>query len=199
MDQLNPNGFIIQDASTIMYRPNNFKYFGINAFPSFPLTCFTDELSRSLSKKQQSRRCSDGKYERLEFISDPILLEQYLSVCQSKNIPVRVLFVESRYEQELWIDSTPDRVILGFEYCPLPVDEQIISDVDWYPPLKNFWTNLNSYGLFSSYQDAQLFQNSYDKYVSTDQIGDGIERAYIMRISVVSQNSLLKLSTGNSM
>ena len=194
MRRLCPNGFIIQDKDTAMYTPNHFNYIGVNSLASFPLCCFSDELSRSLVKRQQSRRCADGKNVVLEFISERNLLEQYLFACQTKSIPIRLLFVESFYRDELWNSPVPDRDVLGFEYCPIPIDEQIISDIDWYPPLRCFWAKLNTFGLFNSYQEAKSFQKIYDKLVSSNQIGDGIENAYIMRVSVV--NPALYLNTG---
>ena len=51
---------------------------------------------------------------------------------------------------------------------------------------------MNSFGLFNSYQEAESFKKSYDKYVASGEIGDGIEEAYIMRVSVVSTFSFLK-------
>ena len=192
MKQLQPNGFVVQDISTAMFIPTNFKYSGINAFCTFPLDSFSDKLSKSVSERQFAKRSEDGKYEILEFISDPALLTEYLSVCQQKNIQIRLLLVESSYEHEVWNDPIPDRTILGFEYCSFPADEQIVSDIDWYPPLRCFWHKLNSFGLFNSYQEAESFKKSYDKYVASGEIGDGIEEAYIMRVSVVSTFSFLK-------
>ena len=88
MKQLQPNGFVVQDISTAMFIPTNFKYSGINAFCTFPLDSFSDKLSKSVSERQFAKRSEDGKYEILEFISDPALLTEYLSVCQQKNIQI---------------------------------------------------------------------------------------------------------------
>ena len=66
-------------------------------------------------------------------------------------IEIRALFIESEYVDEVYKYELTQTRFLGYEYCPIPIDEQIITDLDWYEPFSVYLNKMNKYGLFDSY------------------------------------------------
>lgn len=181
----NANGILIQGLNDKTNFINNFSYQGVNAYFQYPLTYINDSESRGLTNEQQSKMISNNLYQILEFISDSDLYVRYLKKCNEMKIEIRTLFVESEYLDEIWKGELPKMKFLGYEYCPIPIDEQVITDMDWYEPFSIFWNKLNEYGLFNSYEDALEFAKVYDKAVENAEVGDGEIDTYICRISQV--------------
>ena len=103
-----------------------------------------------------------------------------------KGIRIRLLFLESQYQDEIWSGKAVQKRTLGYEYSPVPFDEQIISDLDWFSGLADFLPKLNKFGLFERLEDAQAFVERYDKLLLTGNLGDGLETAFLFRISIVA-------------
>lgn len=181
----NANGILIQGLSDKTNYIKNFTYLGINAYYQFPLTWFHDIECRKLTEKQQCKKISDDTYMSLEFISDLELCTQYVQKCREMNLGVRALFIESSYQDEIWIGSLPQMIFMGYEYCPIPIDEQIITDMDWYLPFSKHRAKLNKYGLFQSYADVKEFVAAYHQAFQAKCVGDGDMDAYICRVSQV--------------
>lgn len=180
------NGFLVQDLDSPIYSPRNFPYQGLIAYDLFPLIHFHDLESRELSQKQHCLRNDYGLLEMRELISDPNLLRRYVSECKKKGIRIRLLFLESQYQDEIWSGKAVQKRTLGYEYSPVPFDEQIISDLDWFSGLADFLPKLNKFGLFERLEDAQAFVERYDKLLLTGNLGDGLETAFLFRISIVA-------------
>lgn len=181
----NANGILIQGLSDETNYVKNFLYRGINAYFQYPLTYISDSESRTLTNEQQSKKVSDNLSIMLEFISDYDLYTRYLKKCNEMQIKVRVLFIESEYADEVWQGEIPKKKFLGYEYCPIPIDEQIVTDMDWHKPFSDYWGKLNEYGLFELYEDVLEFAKEYNKVVEVGNIGDGEMEAYICRVSQV--------------
>ena len=181
----NANGIVIQGLNDKTHFIKNFSYQGINAYSQYPLVGVNDSESRRITNEQQSKKLSNNLYLSQEFISDIGLFTRYLKKCDEMQIKVRALFVESGYSDEIWKDEFPKMIFLGYEYCPIPIDEQIITDMDWYKPFSNYWGKLNRYGLFNSYDDVLEFASEYNKVMAGGEIGDGEMEAYICRVSQV--------------
>lgn len=185
-----PNGIIIQQLTNPGRYSFSFPYNGVNAFHQYPLCGIHDPECLALTKEVFSKETNDGYYIQTEFMSSMELVNRYLRCCKKHRIPVRALFIESDYTDEIWTDTIPDMKFLGFEYCSLPFDNQIITDMDWSPCLSGFRSKLNANGLFDSFADAEAFREAYLKRMSEGMIGDGDMDAYIMRVSEVSQKIL---------
>ena len=57
------------------------------------------------------------------FFTDMELLKAYIAKCDSLEIPIRFLFVESsRYAEEIWPYEIPERTFLGYEVAEIPLD-----------------------------------------------------------------------------
>lgn len=179
------NGILIQGLDDKTNYIKNFGYKGINAYFQYPLTDANDSESRSLTNEQQSKEISDNQYVSLEFISDIDLYERYVKRCIEMKIEIRALFIESDYSNEIWKGTLPQMNFLGYEYCPIPIDEQVITDLDWYEPFSKYWEKLNKYGLFDSYTDVIEFVNEYTQVFLDEKIGDGEMDAYICRVSQI--------------
>ena len=74
---------------------------------------------------------------------------------------------------------------LGYEYCPVPLDEQIITDLDCFEHLKLYKSKLNKFGLFDIFDDVLLFKKAYDEFVDNEIIGDGLECSHIFKVYAV--------------
>jgi len=183
----NANGILVQGLNEKTNYIKNFSYQGVNAYFQYPLLNINDSECRRLTDEQQSKKNSENLYVSLEFISNNDLYTRYLKKCNDMQINVRVLFVESEYSDEIWEDALPQMMFLGYEYCPIPIDEQIITDLDWYEPFSVYWKKLNKYGLFDLYDDVLDFAREYNKVMKDGTVGDGEFDAYICRIFHVVQ------------
>ena len=67
----------------------------------------------------------------------------------------------------------------------MPVDEQIITDMDWYQGFSRFWPMLNAYGLFNTVEDVKGFVEAYNRAYLADEVGDGEADVFICRVSKV--------------
>ena len=76
----------------------------------------------------------------------------------------------------------PQLKFLGYEYSPIPWDDQVVTDFNWYNPLHQFIPKLNCNGLFNSIEEVAAFKKVYDVAVNNGDIGDNVE-AYICRVS----------------
>ena len=180
---MNKNGFIIQDINHPLFVPKTFIYNGINAFAAFPLESFNDDLARELTKRQQTKLV-DKKHVIQEFISDQELLKEYCKSCADHGLSIRLLFLESDYSQEAWMSESPATVFLGYEYCPVPIDFQIVSDLDWMPQLHKYVEKLNKHGLFDAHRSIKEFKLLYNKLLNINIAGDGLlpEDIFIFKV-----------------
>jgi hypothetical protein len=160
----------------------------------------SDSESRELNKEAEWRIISEQEYVSLEFISDSNVLLRYIQACRRHNIPIRLLFVESDYNSEVWAGPDIPKSFLGFEYNTIPLDNQVIADLFWYQPLFPFRERLNSWGLFSSEDDVMSFKNAYDQAYAQGEIGDGDMETHIFGLFEVQVDYALRclLNDANS-
>lgn len=182
--RLYKNGIIIQQLDKPTHFVTQFSYNGIHAYYQDALYGIKDEKCIELCERVFSKKCDDGLYQVLEFISDINLAKEYFLECKNQGIPTRALFIESTYTDELWDGELPQINLLGYEYSPIPLDNQVVTDIDWYKPLHQFIPKLNCDGLFNSFEDVTSFKKVYDAAVDNGDIGDDIE-TYICRISEI--------------
>ena len=182
------NGVIVQNLKS----PTGYmaKYLGANAYNHFPLCNVEDIECRRITREVFSKELEDGFYQSLEFISNKNLLMRYVELCKKHNIPLRVLFVESEYPFEQWTEEKPICRFIGYEYCEIPFDSQIITDFSWHTPLHCFRDKINEFGIFDNISDAQEFKNKYDKEFEEGNIGDGEMDTYICKLFEVDLNQL---------
>lgn len=191
------NGFLVQHLYDTPYgmetTTRTCGYLGLSARKSNPLSVLSDEESRELSREAEWRDVSAQEAILLEFISDPGILLRYVKVCQKKNIPIRLLFVESDYDGEVWIGPDIPKQFLGYEYNTIPIDNQIITDLSWYAPLAPFLNRLNRWGLFSALNEVTEFKDAYNKAFAQDEIGDGNMETHIFRLYEVQTDDILRI------
>lgn len=178
----NQNGIVIQSLDHKTNIVRSFVYDGIYAYHLYPLCWSSDKDCIALTRQQQSKEFEPGLYISLEFISDADLYRRYTGKCAEMGIPIRSLFIESDYAMEIWQAPLPPMRFLGYEYSPLPLDVQIISDMEWYKPFEKYRTQLNEHGLFPSYACAAEFAKMYQSIAATGDVGDGLEDAFIFHV-----------------
>ena len=190
-----PNGFLVQHLHEVPHGMENIidicGYHGLFARCVNPLSLFSDLESQELSKESQWRTVSDREYVLLEFISDPNVLLRYIKACLKHDIPIRLLFVESDYSEELWTGPEIPKKILGYEYNTIPIDNQIVTDLSWYRPLSSFLKGLNPMGLFASIEDVMFFKLAYDQAYDRGEIGDGDMQTHIFCLYEVQAEDIL--------
>ena len=195
------NGFLVQHRYEIPRIMEDMihacGYLGLSARHSDPLMTLPDRESRELSREATWREVSPGMYQMLEFISDPAILLRYLMACRDREIPVRLLFVESDYSQEVWTGPDIPKRCIGFEYSPVPIDNQIIGDLCCCESLAPFLKRLNSHGLFFTQEEAAAFKNAYDRAFAEGIIGDGDMEAHIFCLYEVNPEDVLLCLAGN--
>lgn len=180
------NGYLIQEINAPGYMPRHFNYEGMNAFSNYPLLGLQSDRCKELSDRQLFKR--DGAYSvNLEFVSDRKLLEEYVYECIKQGIKTRCLLIESDYQGErLFIpNEIPVSLVLGYELCTVPLDNQVVTDLDWFQPLFKFHSSLNQFGLFDDLDKAKEFEAEYNKYYQRGTIGDSFEYATIFRVSTL--------------
>ncbi len=182
MTQFTPNGYLIQDMDSPTSYVKTLPYFGINSYKNFPLSYINDKVCQELTDLQSTKTDANGYHQFLEFISQKSLYEDYIKCCFEKGVNVRVLFLESTYKNEVFLDELPKMSFLGYECCPIPLDEQIITDIELFEPLKIHKNKLNEYGLFNALDDIVLFKKEYEKFVSKELVGDGLEYPFIFKV-----------------
>lgn len=180
-----PNGFLIQDTSWHSDNVKTFSYKGIDAYGNEPLRFIGTRQCREISNRITSLKVGENEYVMREFISNKDDLDEYIRICRELSIPIRILFLESDYCDEIWKAPLPQMRFIGYEYCPVPIDCQIITDLDWCSQLEKHKLKLNEYGLFRTEEDAASFQKDYLKAEAEGYVGDGGVDAYIFKISVV--------------
>ena len=180
------NGVIIQDVCNPTHYVSNFNYQGIHAFHQHPLLGIADKECDELSDSILFKPSSDGMFECLEFISNKTIFNKYVDKCAALNIKIRVLFIESEYSYEVWDSEVPSLKLLGYEYCEIPFDSQIITDFNLYEPFKKFYSRLNKYGMFDNITDVYEFKKAYDNAWEKGYIGDGDMNTYVCRISEIN-------------
>ena len=199
MDLHYRNGFLIQHLYDHPHGMENIiqihNYYGLSARNSNPLSMLSTPECLSLSKKAEWHSISEHEHILLEFISNPDLLIQYIKTCQEYSIPIRLLFVESDYNGEVWTGPDVPKKFLGYEYNTIPIDDKIITDFSWYLPLAPFWDRVNSFGLFSSLDDVTLFTNAYKQAFDRGEIGDGDMQAHTFRLYEVQPDDVLRCKT----
>ena len=186
----NQNGIIIQSLKNKTNIVRSFVYDGIYAYHLYPLCWSSDKECIALTKQQQSKEVETGFYVSLDFISNVNLYKQYTKKCAEMGIPIRSLFIESDYDMEIWQEPLPPMRFLGYEYSPMPLDVQIISDIEWHKPFETYRQLLNEHGLFSSYEHAVEFAKVYQSVAAMGEVGDGLEDAYICRVSEVESSNM---------
>ncbi|HBL85011.1 MAG TPA: hypothetical protein DDZ99_08980 [Clostridiales bacterium] len=187
--KFNRNGFVIQqtDLPAIWLYELTINYHGISAFTDSPLIRYERYTEcRVVQKEAWSRDIGNGLYEELNFISNSDLLYRYIGQCKRFNIPLRLLFIESEMDAQIWSEPLPEMKFIGYEYCECPFDSQVITDFSWHEPFQKYRDKLNEYGLFSTLEDTQDFKMDYDKAFQEGIIGDGEMETYIFRVSEVS-------------
>lgn len=177
--QLFKNGYIVQDAGSDrcgmkmpFFAPKGYR--GIHRFIMFPLTfCQSDPVCRELSKKQSWRKISDNLFQLLEFISDEELLKQYVEACHGKSIPVRCLYIESDYEDEICQEKPQNIRFIGYEVTEIPFSDMTLCDLAINERFENYRQLLNENGLFANEGDAFKFKTEYKALLEQDLVGDG--------------------------
>ena len=131
--------------------------------------------------------------KRMVLMVDSILNDDYTRAMELHYEMVeliRALFIESEYAFEHWTEDKPACKFIGYEYCEIPFDSQIITDFSWYTPLHYFLNKLNGYGLFDGIDEAEEFKKKYDEEFEKGNIGDGEMDTFICRISEIDLNLL---------
>lgn len=185
------NGFLVQDVNAPTVFASKFNYKGITSFHLFPLDNINSTECLKLSEKQQFKRLKGNSFQSLEFITNYDFLCEYLLCCEKHNIITRTLFIESSYALETYNDRMPLMKFLGYELCPIPIDEQIITDLDWYPQFYKYHSKLNEFGLFSSYLDALKFKVDYEVECKKNIIGDGVGDYFICKVFSCENNQII--------
>ena len=185
--KLYPNGILVQGLTLPTNYLSSINYHGILAYHDFPLQFIRNEKCKAISNKVPNFLFDDGTSVQLQFISNMDLAVEYNAICPENAIDIRNLFIESCYPDELWNGVIPKTTFLGFEYCTIPFDCQIVTDMEWYEPFHLFRSKLNANGLFDSYEDAVEFKRAYDDAVKKNEVGDDNPPCFIFKISELSE------------
>ncbi|MBR6801372.1 MAG: hypothetical protein IKM61_06445 [Eubacteriaceae bacterium] len=185
------NGFIVQDEKYPYDHAGKFSYRGLCSYDLFPLMHINDPVCRKLTDEQFSREVAENEFVIPEFVSDYGLLKRYVMECVKREIGVRILFAESEYSEETYNGDLPVKEFLGYEYCPVPIDCQIITDLDLYEPFWKYHRLLNRSGLFDSYEEVISFAEEYCSEFDKGNIGDGEIDAYIFKVYEIDVKNIL--------
>ena len=188
------NGILIQDLQYPAFTLKRIKgkYLGVSSFYAEPLLTIKDPECQKLNDEATKIRFSDGYSTFLEFIPNLDILYRYLIKCKELNLGVRLLYIESDYPDEVCDYDFEDKKFLGYEYCEIPFDSQVITDFDWYEPLHKYYDLLNEYGLFNTVEDAEKFKAAYDDAFQKGYIGDGDMDTYIFKLYEVDAEKFIQ-------
>ena len=190
------NGILIQQINEknifLKKYADSFIYNGVHALNTAPLVWFKkdkdayifsdtplsdikkDREAEELFEKQISKKIGENAYKFLEFFTDKELLKAYIAKCDSLEIPIRFLFVESsRYAEEIWPYEIPERTFLGYEVAEIPLDPWTLLDLTRREQYECYRKALNENGLFKTEEEALDFLNVYQKELDAGLVGDG--------------------------
>ena len=135
------NGILIQDLQYPAFSLKRIKgkYLGVSSFYAEPLLTLQDPECQKLNDEATKKMFSDGYSTFIEFTPNLDILYRYLIKCKEFNLGVRLLYIESDYPDEVCDYDFEDKKFLGYEYCEIPFDSQVITDFDWYEPLHKYY------------------------------------------------------------
>lgn len=188
------NGVIIQSLSSPAFTLKRIKgkYLGVSSYHTDPLLMIPDSECQKLHNEVTWKRLNNEYSILLEFTPNLDVLYRYLIKCKEFNLGVRLLYIESDYPDEVCDYDFEDKKFLGYEYCEIPFDSQVITDFDWYEPLHKYYDLLNEYGLFNTVEDAEKFKAAYDDAFQKGYIGDGDMDTYIFKIYSVDAEKFIQ-------
>ena len=188
------NGILIQDLQYPAFSLKRIKgkYLGVSSFYAEPLLTLQDPECQKLNDEATKKMFSDGYSTFIEFTPNLDILYRYLIKCKELNLGVRLLYIESDYPDEVCDYDFEDKKFLGYEYCEIPFDSQVITDFDWYEPLHKYYDLLNEYGLFNTVEDAEKFKAAYDDAFQKGYIGDGDMDTYICKVYLVDAEKFIQ-------
>ena len=173
------NGILIQQTNDknifLKKYADSFIYNGVHIFCNTPLSNIRkDREAEELFEKQISKKIGENAYKFLEFFTDKELLKAYIAKCDSLEIPIRFLFVESsRYAEEIWPYEIPERTFLGYEVAEIPLDPWTLLELTRREQYECYRKVLNENGLFKTEEEALDFLNVYQKELDAGLVGDG--------------------------
>lgn len=188
------NGVIIQSLSSPAFTLKRIKgkYLGVSSYHTDPLLMIPDSECQKLHNEVTWKRLNNEYSILLEFTPNLDVLYRYLIKCKEFNLGVRLLYIESDYPDEVCDYDFEDKKFLGYEYCEIPFDSQVITDFDWYEPLHKYYDLLNEYGLFNTLEDAEKFKEAYDDAFQKGYIGDGDMDTYICKVYLVDAEKFMQ-------
>ena len=188
------NGVLIQDLRVPAFSLSkiNGKYLGVSSFYAEPLLTVKDPECERLHSEATKKMFSNGDCTYLEFISNLDLLYRYVIKCKELNIAIRLLYIESDYSYEVCDYDFSNKEFLGYEYCEIPFDSQVITDLDWYEPFHKYYSLLNEYGLFNTLKDVEIFKIAYDDAFQKGHIGDGEMDTYICKVYSIDTEQFIQ-------
>lgn len=188
------NGIFIQDLQYPAFSLKRIKgkYIGVSSFYGDPLLSIPDPECKKIYDEATWKRLDDEYSILLQFIPNLDILYRYLMKCKELNIGIRLLYVESDYPDEVCDYDFEDKKLLGYEYCEIPFDSQVITDFDWYEPLHKYYPLLNEYGLFNTLEDAEKFKAAYDEAFQKGYIGDGDMDTYVFKLYEVDAEKFIQ-------
>lgn len=195
---LTPNGFLIQDLTiedpTIKQLFSGTGYRGVHRYAQDPLTnnaLYRDSAVRELRDRRFSRPAGEGYWYINEFVSDPVLLREYLTGCYIYNRSYRLLFICSDYTDEIWDAPLPPMTLLGYECCEIPFDNCCIYELLGHEHyFAEHRQGLNEYGLFPSEAACDTFCDEYNRLLAEDKVGDGEVDLYVCAVYEVKTEDI---------
>ena len=188
------NGVIIQNLGSPAFSLKKIKgkYLGVSSFYDEPLLMIPDPECQKLNDEATWKSLSNGNWIMLQFTPNLDVIYRYLMKCKELNIGIRLLYIESDYPDEVCNYDFENKELLGYEYCEIPFDSQVITDFDWYEPLHKYYDHLNEYGLFNTLEDAEKFKEAYDDAFQKGYIGDGDMDTYICKVYLVDAEKFIQ-------
>lgn len=199
---LTPNGFLIQDLTvedpTFKQFLSKNDYRGVHRYAQDPLTdqgLCRDPAVRELRDRRFSRPAGEGYWYINEFVSDPVLLRDYLEGCHVYGRPCRLLFICSDYTDEVWNAPLPSMTLLGYECCEIPFDNYCIYELlEGGRYFAEHRAKLNEYGLFPAEEDCAAFRDEYSRLLAEDKVGDGEVELFVCAVYEVKTEEVQNIN-----
>jgi hypothetical protein len=196
------NGLIVQDLDRKIDTRQDRSYSGIAAYMTEPLYLLKekDEIAKQLSQNiflltNDHYRIDENGIEHytLEVISKYDLSVQYIRHCQHLNLPFRLLFVESTFDDSIWEGPLFPMKFLGYEMGSSEiVDPTMIFEIAncVCPEFERFQSKINKNGLFDDYETINEYYNIRNKLLSEGEELENDNPYYIMKVSEVDSKDL---------
>ena len=171
MKKLYNNGYVVKGIYKDKFSSTAPEYRGIECYPSWPLSEYSDDRSKKLQDEIWNRWFA--YQDILELVPTRDFLSRYIKHCEQLNIPTTILQIETPNNYQLAVDQLNEVELLGYD-CIAGVNLSYLNLEPGYfeKYFGAIYYNLNDNKLCKTLNDVYVF---WDRYYQLLMAGENLE------------------------